>query len=131
LLKPRPGPAVAADRWRERAAELVRTVVRPALARYRATLAELASVGRPDERVGVCHVPGGTEGYLAQVRAHTTTDLSPEEIHATGQELIAQLREEFAAMGEQVLGTGDVATVLARLRDDPSLRFGTEAEIVA
>lgn len=132
LLKPQPGPQVAAAQWRTRAAELIETVVRPALARYRATLAdELAPVGRPPDRVGVCHVPGGQEGYLAQVRAHTTTDLLPEQIHETGRELVAQLREEFAELGERALGTTDVATVLDRLRDDPTLRFSDEPEIVA
>ncbi|MGH3681171.1 MAG: DUF885 domain-containing protein, partial [Natronosporangium sp.] len=126
--------------------ELVATVVRPALVRYRATLAEaLLPVGRPGEAVGVCHVPGGTVGYLALARAHTTTDLTPEEIHETGLALVAQLREEFAELGGRVLGTGtgtgtgtgsgsgsgEVAEVLRRLRDDPALRFTSASEIVA
>jgi uncharacterized protein (DUF885 family) len=132
LLRPEPGPAVDAARWRARAGELVETVVRPALARYRAVLAdELLPVGRPDDRVGVCHVPGGTEGYLALERAHTTTELGPDEIHETGRRLVAELREEFAERGGRVLGTGDVAEVLRRLRDDPSLRFTDSTEIVA
>jgi uncharacterized protein (DUF885 family) len=132
LLRPEPGPAVDAVRWRARAGELVETVVRPALARYRAVLAdELLPVGRPDDRVGVCHVPGGTEGYLALERAHTTTELGPDEIHETGRRLVAELREEFAERGGRVLGTGDVAEVLRRLRDDPSLRFTDSTEIVA
>jgi uncharacterized protein (DUF885 family) len=131
LLRPEPGPAVAADRWRARAAELVETVVRPAVGRYRATLTdELLPAGRPDDRVGVCHLPGGTDGYLALVRAHTTTELTPEEIHQTGLELVERLREEFAERGGQVLGTTDVPEVLRRLRDDPQLRFGDADEIM-
>jgi uncharacterized protein (DUF885 family) len=131
LLRPQPGAGVDAAQWREQAGELVESVVRPALERYRTTLADaLLPVGRPDGQVGVCHVPGGVEGYLTLVRAHTTTALSPEEIHRTGRRLVAELREEFAERGGRVLGTGDVAEILARLRDDPSLRFAAADEIV-
>jgi len=120
-----------AGAWRPRAAELLASVVRPAIARYRATLAdELLPVGRPDEHVGICHVPDGDVGYLAEVRAHTTTDLTPYEIHEIGLDLVARLRDEFAERGARTLGTADVAEVLRRLRDDPALRFGSAAEIV-
>jgi uncharacterized protein (DUF885 family) len=131
FLRPEPGPEVDIGGWKARAAELVETVVRPALVRYRATLAdELLPVGRPDEQVGLCHLPGGTDGYLALARAHTTTELSLEEIHETGLRLVAELRDEFAERGGRALGTTDVPEVLRRLRDDPELRFTSSAEIV-
>jgi uncharacterized protein (DUF885 family) len=132
LLQPEPGPETDPDRWRGKVGELVETAVRPAVARYRAVLVdELLPVGRPDDRVGVCHLPGGTDGYLASARAHTTTELTPEEIHQTGLALVAELREEFAERGARVLGTDEVTEVLRRLRDDPALRFTETAEIVA
>ena len=113
-------------------AELVATVVRPALQRLRTTLHEdLLPVSRPDDRVGVCHVPGGREGYAAAVRAHTTTDLSPEEIHAVGVDLVRGLREELAELGGRALGTSEVDAVLDRLRHDPALRFREAGEILA
>ena len=131
LLAPTPGSEVDADGWRATASDLVESTVRPALARYRTALAdELLSVGRAEDRVGLRHVPGGVEGYRALVRAHTTTELDPEEIHQTGLDLVARLREEFAEMGHRVLGAGDVAEVLVRLRDDPALRFARAADIV-
>ena len=123
LLKRLPGDA--------RAAELVESAVRPALMRYRTALAEdLLPVGRTGERVGLCHVPGGTDAYLGLVRTHTTTGLTPEEIHQTGLDLVARLREEFAERGGKALGTSDVAEVLSRLRDDRALRFSRGEEIV-
>jgi uncharacterized protein (DUF885 family) len=113
-------------------AEVVGTVVRPALRRLRTTMREdLLPVSRPDDRVGVCHVPGGREGYAAAVRAHTTTSLSPEEIHATGVELVRELREELSELGGRVLGVTDAGAVLDRLRHDPALRFRDAGEIVA
>jgi uncharacterized protein (DUF885 family) len=132
LLRPEPGPGVDADQWRARVGELVEAVVRPTVVRYRAVLVDqLLPSGRPDDRVGVCHLPGGTAGYLAQVRAHTTTELTPEEIHQTGLALVAELREEFAERGGRVLGTAEVPEVLRTLRDDPALRFTDAAQIVA
>lgn len=116
--------------WQPRAAAVVVDELRPALVRYGAALADLLPVGRPDERVGICHVPGGAEGYRALVRAHTTTELTPDEIHETGRRLVATLRDEFAERGGRALGTGDASAVLVRLREDPALRFGEARAIV-
>jgi uncharacterized protein (DUF885 family) len=117
---------------RTQVAEVVNGSVRPALRRLRTTLQEqLLPVSRPDDRVGVCHVPGGREGYAAAVRAHTTTAMTPEEIHATGTDLIGGLREELSELGGRALGVTDVDTVLDRLRHDAALRFRDAGEIVA
>lgn len=114
-----------------RVAEVIASGVRPALVRFRTALAEhLLPVGRPDERVGLCHVPEGADAYLGLVRAYTTTGLGPEEIHKIGLDLVAELRAEFAERGARTLGTSDVDEVLARLREDPGLRFGAAHEIV-
>jgi uncharacterized protein (DUF885 family) len=131
LLRPEPS-GVDARRWREAAAQLVERRVRPALARWRATLEkELLPAARPDERVGVCHVPGGEAGYLAAARRFTTTDLSPEEIHRIGLEGLERTREEFAELGARALGAGDAAETVARLRGDLSLRYERAEEILA
>jgi uncharacterized protein (DUF885 family) len=114
-----------------RAAEIVTSGVRPALTRFRTVLAEqLMPVARPGDKVGLCHVPGGGDGYLGLVRAYTTTELSLEEIHQIGLDLVDRLREEFAERGGRALGTADADEVIGRLREDPVLRFGTADEIV-
>jgi len=129
FLSPQPTDAPG---WRDRAGELVDEVVRPAIARYRETLhTALLPIGRRDHEVGIGHVPGGSAAYRDAVAAHSTTDLTPEEIHATGESLVAALREEFAERGGRALGTTDADEVLRRLRDDPDLRFRTGEEIVA
>jgi uncharacterized protein (DUF885 family) len=116
---------------RREAAGIVDAEIRPALRRLLACQRdELLPVARPDEQVGIKFVPGGTEGYRAAVRKHTTTELSPEEIHQIGLDCLAALQEEWAELGGRVLGVTDVPTVLERLRDDPALRFTSSAEIV-
>lgn len=114
-----------------RAETLVRDGVRPAVARYRAGLAQrLAPGARPDTEAGVCHVPGGTEGYADAVGRYTRPGLTPEEIHRIGLDAVAGLREEFAELGAEVLGVVGTDRVLAALREDPALRFGSAAEII-
>lgn len=131
FLRPDPAPAgVDPERWRVRAAELVDGTVRPALRRFRYGVAELAEGGRDDAHVGVLHIPGGPEGYRVAVRAGTTTDLSPEEIHQTGLDLLAGLREEIAEVGGRALGVTDPAEVFRRLLDDPALRFGSGRQVL-
>jgi uncharacterized protein (DUF885 family) len=117
--------------FRAAAAATVEAEVRPAMRRLAATLQdELLPVARDDEHVGIGHVPGGAEGYLAAVRRQTTTEMTPDQIHQVGLDTIASLEEEWAELGGRVLGTTDVATILQRLRNDPSLRFTSSADIV-
>ena len=104
--------------------------IRPAFARYRAFLAdELGPVARDDERPGLSHLPGGAEAYARLVRAHTTLDLTPEEIHRIGLEATERIDAEFQELGGQLLGITDQPAILARLRSDPALHFATPAEV--
>lgn len=131
LVRPELPADVDQAKVRARMAELVGNVVRPGMARLHADLSEeLLPLARSDEQVGIRFVPGGEDGYRDAVRRHTTTELSPEEIHQVGLDRIAELQEEWSERGGRVLGTSDVAEVRQRLREDPSLRFGTTQEIL-
>lgn len=106
--------------------------IRPAFARYRAFLAdELAPVARGDDRPGLGAVPGGDEAYAHLVRSHTTLDLAPGEIHRIGLEETERIDGEFRELGARLLGTGDLPTILQRLRGDPELHFATPDEVFA
>lgn len=132
LLSPGLPATVDQAKVRARMAELVDTLARPAMRRLRSGLKdELLPLARSDDRVGIRFVPGGEEGYRDAVRRHTTTELSPAEIHQIGLDRIASLGAEWSELGGKVLGTSDVPQVLRRLRDDLSLRFSATQEIVA
>jgi uncharacterized protein (DUF885 family) len=85
---------------------------------------------RPDEKPGMAYVPGGEEVYRRALAAHTTTDRTPEEIHQTGLDLVAQLREEYADLGQKVFGDSDVERVIDRLRNDKGLRYETPTQML-
>lgn len=111
--------------------DVVADHVRPAVATYRAVLCdEVMPVAREDEQVGLLHVPGGEEAYATLTRFYTTTDLTPQEIHEIGLEQVADLERQYAELGPAAVGTDDVPTILAALRDDPKLHHTDGDEIV-
>jgi len=110
--------------------EAVTDVAIPAFRRYRETLErDIAPIARSADQPGLVHVPGGAEAYRDLIRVHTTLDLPPEQIHATGLAEIERIDGEFVELGRRVLGTPDLASTLAALRDDPKLRFATADEV--
>lgn len=110
---------------------VVAEVVRPAFARYRQALVEeVAPHGRPEDRPGLCALPDGEAAYAALSRVHTTTDRTPDELHQTGLDLIAALREEYAELGERLFGTRDQAAIFQRLIEDPALRWRDGDELL-
>lgn len=131
LANPTVGGEVDADAFLTASRSIVESSVRPALARLSELLTSLLSGRvRDDEHVGLRNVPDGDDSYAVAVRRHTTTDLSPEEIHQIGLDRLAELDREWAELGEKVLGERDVPTILQRLREDKSLRFNDSREIV-
>lgn len=122
----------ASDRFATELLTAVRDVVNPALARYHSLLAdEILPAARPEDRVGVGHLPGGDETYRKLIRVHTTRDLEPEAIHRTGLDEIARIDAELSALGSRILGTDGLGATLQALRSDPALSFEAGDEIVA
>jgi uncharacterized protein (DUF885 family) len=118
------------EAFRKELVAAVRDVAVPAFRRYGETLErEILPRARPQERPGVVHVPGGAEAYRTWIRVHTTLDLEPEALHATGLAEIERIDGEFVELGRRVLGTKDLQSTLAALRDDPRLRFDTAEEV--
>lgn len=105
--------------------------MRPALVAYREVLArEIAGRGRPDDRPGLCWLDGGKDSYAGLVKTHTTTGVSPEELHETGLELGRALDEEYRRLGTAVFGEDDPVAVRRRMRTDPSLRWRDADELI-
>jgi uncharacterized protein (DUF885 family) len=111
---------------------VVTSLVAPAIVAYRDFLAtQLLPRGRDPEHGGVCWLPGGAERYAAAARVHTTTSLTPDELHRIGLDVIDGLAREYEELGRKVFGLTDLHQIFRRLREDPALRWSTEEEIVA
>jgi uncharacterized protein (DUF885 family) len=123
-----------ADRERF-AADLLAVVndqIRPAFARFHdALVTEILPATRPAERPGMCHVPGGADGYRRLVRMHTSLDVDAETLHQVGLDEIARIDAELSELAARTIGTSTLEAALARLRTDPSLCFATRDEVYA
>lgn len=82
---------------------------------------------RAPETLGLVHRPGGREMYAYLVRGFTTTDLSPDQVHAIGLEEVARIRGRMDTEMRAAGWTGDFAGFLNFLRTDPQF-FATTRE---
>ena len=125
LAEPVPGAALSpqppegwprAAAWEAERLAAAEEVLKPALARWVATIKELLPRARPSERAGLGQLPGGAEDYARAIRIYTTLPLRPEELHQTGLDHIAALEARAVELGAG-LGLSGLDEVFAALRD--------------
>ena len=90
-----------ADDFLVRVREAVETGIDAQLGRLTAELGDDYLAAAPDQ-VGLSEVPGGRELYVHRVRMHTTTDLTPEEIHQLGLDQVARIEAELVELREEI-----------------------------
>jgi uncharacterized protein (DUF885 family) len=114
-----------AGNWEARAAAIVERDVYPALRRQAALLS--GALPRAGAEAGVWRLPRGEEYYRYSVRAATTTDMPPEEIHRLGLQLVADLTAKAdSILRGRGLTTGSVAERIAALRRAPSQLYAND-----
>lgn len=119
-------PQAEKDRLTARAAEAIARHIVPA---RRAWLAFLEREYLPKAPVepGLGNRPGGKAMYAYLVRGHTTTELTPDQIHQIGLDEVARIRARMNVEMKASGWTGDFAGFLAFLRTDPQF-YATSRE---
>ncbi len=121
----------ASEGERDRIRLLVHEGIWPAIAALRDELAgDPLSHARGDHEVGLGAIEGGDELYARALGRHTTTAMTPEEIHQLGLETLARLDDEWAEIGSRVFGIRDRRDLFDRLRGDLRLRFDNGQQIL-
>ena len=64
-------------------------------------------------------LPDGARYYAFLVRRHTTTTMTPDEVHALGLSEVARIRARMETVMRQAGFTGDLPAFIAFLRKDP------------
>jgi len=99
---------------------------------YRKLMTFLKNVYLPNSRnsVGISDVPDGKAWYQYLVKYHTTTDLTPDEIHEIGLKEVARIRSEMEDIIALVEWEGDFNSFLRFLRTDPQFYYETGEELL-
>ena len=69
--------------------------------------------------VGLSALPNGAAWYAYCVRLHTTTSLTPQQVHELGLSEVARIRAAMERLKTQVGHTGDLRSLFEKLRGDP------------
>ena len=120
-----------AEAWRDERDAIVATTVREGLVAYGAALRDLAREGRPDEKPGLCNLPGGLEVYRDAMWANLLTEHTAHEVHQLGLDKVAEIEDEYRAIAGTLFGLTEVSEIYARLRDDKALVYTSPEAIVA
>jgi uncharacterized protein (DUF885 family) len=108
--------------WRSRAQKLCESAVAPALTRQVDTLKKLRS--KATDRAGVGKLPQGADYYRWMLKVGTTTNKTPEEVHALGLEQIASISGQMdQLLRKQNLSSGTVAERMGALGKDPRFLY--------
>ncbi len=83
------------------------------------------------ETVGLFALPDGEAWYAFNVRSHTTTDLTPQQIHEIGLAEVARIRQEMQRLIEELGFEGSLAEFAEFLRTDPRFYFDSEQELLS
>ena len=103
---------------RAQATEMVRDRVRPAQREFVAFL-EREYLPASRKSLAARSLPDGERYYAWLVSDHTTTTLTPDEIHAAGLAEVARIRGEMDGVIAETGFKGDFKAFLAILRSDP------------
>jgi uncharacterized protein (DUF885 family) len=94
----------------------------PALSRQAAYLKDQRPKAVHD--AGVARLPNGAEYYRVSLKNYTTANITPDEIHKTGLDLVASLSADLDALLKvQGLSQGSVGARLAALTADPKYLY--------
>ena len=124
---------IAGD-WAGRARTIVAQEIVPALERQLSELQAQRSIATNDP--GIAARPRGEEFYRWALKASTTTNMSPDEIHELGQSEVKRLHAQMDPILKEIgLSTGTVGERMKALAKDPRYKFAEgdngRAEIMA
>jgi uncharacterized protein (DUF885 family) len=120
--------------WSEPAKTIAAQEIAPAIDRQIAELEAQRKVAKDD--AGMWARPNGDEFYRWALKASTTTDMTPEDVHAMGQSELKQLHAEMDTILKGLgLSTGTVGERMTALAKDRRYQFAEgdkgRAEILA
>jgi len=121
-------PAAERERLSSEAKKVIGESVIPAYRRFTAMFRD-EYLPATRETVGLWDTPDGLAYYSYLARYHTTTALTPDEIHKIGLAEVARNRAEMQKVMDEVGFKGSLADFFQYLRTDPKFFYKTGDEL--
>jgi uncharacterized protein (DUF885 family) len=132
-IKKLPSGFTAADKTSltEAYRDEIATRLNPALARMAAFLKnDYLPAGR--DSAGLSALPNGKAWYAERVAYHTTTTMTPQQVHTLGLQEVARIQQQFALLGPKMGYTGAPGGLPKWVGEQPQYRpFKQDDEIIA
>ena len=112
------------ERLRKEALDAIRTDVLPAIRKLHAFWKD-EYYPKTRQAIAWTSVPQGKEWYAYLVKLHTTTDLTPEQIHELGLSEVKRIRGEMEKVKGEAKFEGTLAEFFTFLRTDPRFYYDT------
>ena len=122
-------PAADRERLRSAAYAAFRDDVVPAYRKLRVYLAD-TYVPHARETIGMSALPDGHAWYAFNVRAETTTELTPEQIHQIGLSEVKRIRAEMDEQMAKAGWKGSFADFKTFLRTDPRFFYDRPEDLL-
>jgi uncharacterized protein (DUF885 family) len=134
LMKPFAArPATISDKdWKKLMASAERAVMKSAVPAF----AEFADFYAKDyapacrKEIAASSLPDGAAYYAHRARLFTTTNMTPDEVHALGVKEVARIRKEMGAIIKSLEFDGDFKAFQEFLRADPRFYAKTPEELM-
>jgi len=117
------------ERFRNEAVEILAETVIPEFERLRDFLRDKYIHGAA-QSIGITELPGGEEYYQYLVEMYTTMEITPDEIHQTGLDEVARIRDEMLEIVEETGFGEDFDAFVEFLRTDPQFYAETPEELM-
>ena len=116
------------DSLKARAAALIRDKINPSYQAF-ASLYDTQLASKCRQSVAVAALPQGKEYYTYLVRNYTTTEMTPEQIHALGLSEVARIRAEMEQVAKKA-GFASREAMIADMRTNPKWYVTTPEELL-
>jgi prolyl oligopeptidase len=122
-------PAAEQERLKSAAAAAIQGQIVPAYEKF-ANFFDKEYFPACLDEVGVSQFPRGQEFYALRCRVFTTTNLTPDEIHAIGLKEVARIRAEMEQIVREVKFEGSFQEFLVHLRTDKEFYYDDPRDLM-
>ncbi|MBU2927526.1 DUF885 domain-containing protein [Winogradskyella psychrotolerans] len=118
------------DAFKEKAKTIITKSVNPAFDKFKVFMTD-TYLPNTRESYGLGELPNGTAWYNAQIKFHTTTNKTAQEIHDIGLSEVARILVEMEKVKSDTGFKGDLNAFNTFLKEDPQFYFDTPEELLS